>query len=365
MKKKIMYIFLILLVVFSTPINVFAEDKCVIMPDDFYANSGLIAVPKGYEYKCTYTFDSKSSTYGKKKVEDSLNPNKIVLSFSGDYGDFTVFGYENSDSYSMFTFDSFGEVEEMYIIDNSETPESNELYIHNSRFSPNISFTYNPAYGCPSSFTMTSAEDDTSYFDFTNELSPKKDSIISSTAFLVFKLSDLKGGVLTNGSISYSSTLKYEELESMSTLSVPYAKKIFDYINNSYGKDRYLDEYREFDSFREMACYDLGTVITDPVEQEGIKECEQLLDEDAIKLLKTIFTWIQIIAPILVIVLSGVDFAGALLKDDADALKKAMASFAKRLVIAVILFFVPIIIKFLLDNVNSLTGHNSTTCGIK
>ena len=77
-----------------------------------------------------------------------------------------------------------------------------------------------------------------------------------------------------------------------------------------------------------------------------------------------IFRWIQIIAPIIVIVLGGIDFAGAILKDDKDALKKASSKFIKRLIIAVILFFVPLILSWLLNIFNDVTGAASSTCHI-
>lgn len=92
--------------------------------------------------------------------------------------------------------------------------------------------------------------------------------------------------------------------------------------------------------------------------------CEGIIGDDMLDFINMIFRWIQIIAPIIVIVLGGIDFAGAILKDDKDALKKASSKFIKRLIIAVILFFVPLILSWLLNIFNDVTGAASSTCHI-
>ena len=90
--------------------------------------------------------------------------------------------------------------------------------------------------------------------------------------------------------------------------------------------------------------------------------CDGIIGQDMLDFLEKIFGWIQIIAPIVVIILSGVDFAGAVLQDDKDALKKASNKFIKRLIIAVALFFIPIILNFLLNVFNEVTNAGSSTC---
>lgn len=94
------------------------------------------------------------------------------------------------------------------------------------------------------------------------------------------------------------------------------------------------------------------------------KDCEGILGDDLLDLINKVFRWIQIIAPIFVIIMGSIDFAGAILQDDKDALKKASSKFIKRLIVAVALFFIPIILSFLLNIFNDLTGAASSTCGI-
>lgn len=90
--------------------------------------------------------------------------------------------------------------------------------------------------------------------------------------------------------------------------------------------------------------------------------CNGIIGTELIELLRTIFNWIKIVAPILVVVLGSVDFAGALLKDDKDALSKALGKFVKRLIVAIALFFIPTILNFLFDVYYSVRGIDITTC---
>lgn len=92
--------------------------------------------------------------------------------------------------------------------------------------------------------------------------------------------------------------------------------------------------------------------------------CEGILGQELLDFLNKIFRWIQILAPIFVILISGIDFAGAVLQDDKDAMKKASNKFIKRLIIAVALFFIPLILSWLLNIFNDITGAASSTCGI-
>lgn len=92
--------------------------------------------------------------------------------------------------------------------------------------------------------------------------------------------------------------------------------------------------------------------------------CNGIIGEEALDFINEIFSWIQIVAPIFVIIISAVEFGGAVLQDDKDALKKASSKLIKRLIIAVALFFIPMILSFILDVFNEASGAFSSTCGI-
>lgn len=91
-------------------------------------------------------------------------------------------------------------------------------------------------------------------------------------------------------------------------------------------------------------------------------DCEGMLGTDMVEFLQKIFNWIRIIAPIIVIVLTSVDFAGALIKDDKDALSKVTGKLVKRLIVVIVLFFIPTIINFILDIYNDVRGSNIENC---
>lgn len=92
--------------------------------------------------------------------------------------------------------------------------------------------------------------------------------------------------------------------------------------------------------------------------------CDGIIGKELLEFFNKIFRWIQILAPIYVIIIGAVEFAGAVLQDDKDAMKKATSKFIKRLLIAVALFFIPLILGWLLGVFNDITGAASSTCGI-
>ena len=78
------------------------------------------------------------------------------------------------------------------------------------------------------------------------------------------------------------------------------------------------------------------------------------------ELLSTTLKFMQYIGVILALVLSTIDFIKVVPTQDKDAIKKASSKAFTRLVIAIIIFFVPIILDFILE----LVGFNNPTCGL-
>ena len=78
-------------------------------------------------------------------------------------------------------------------------------------------------------------------------------------------------------------------------------------------------------------------------------------------LLQQVFTFIKVLGPILVVVLSSIDFIKVIAKGDDDAMGKAQKKLFTRLVLAILLFLVPTLVEVILD----LFGLTSTgTCGL-
>ena len=62
-----------------------------------------------------------------------------------------------------------------------------------------------------------------------------------------------------------------------------------------------------------------------------------------------IITIIQIIVPILLIIFGSIDLAKAVMAGKEDEIKKSQMTFVKRAIAAVIVFFVPFVVRILMD----------------
>ena len=89
-------------------------------------------------------------------------------------------------------------------------------------------------------------------------------------------------------------------------------------------------------------------------------ECKDVIDQEVYEFLQQIFNVIKYAGPILCLVFSVIDFVKAAASQDKDALTKAGKTTGKRVVYALILFFIPTLINFIFP----LLGWYDT-CGIK
>lgn len=85
-------------------------------------------------------------------------------------------------------------------------------------------------------------------------------------------------------------------------------------------------------------------------------------DENSVAwLLQTILNFTRVIGPVIVVILSSIDFAKVIVTSDDDAMNKTKKKLAQRLILAVLLFFVPTLASVIL----SVFGITSNpTCGI-
>lgn len=93
--------------------------------------------------------------------------------------------------------------------------------------------------------------------------------------------------------------------------------------------------------------------------------CNGLITSDAADFIGEIMGWIQILVPALLIVLGAIDFGSVVISDDKDGMKKASSRFVKRCISGVAIFFVPLVVKVLLD-ISGITGTlvDDPMCGI-
>lgn len=116
------------------------------------------------------------------------------------------------------------------------------------------------------------------------------------------------------------------------------------------------------------AKYDDGGVKKNPLDglNQKYDSCSQLIDTQTEGsfgwLLQKLLNYIKIAGPILVVLLSALDFIKAVASSEEDAFKKAQSRLVIRLVAALALFLVPTFVELLLGLIN---GIEDPTCGLK
>ena len=96
-------------------------------------------------------------------------------------------------------------------------------------------------------------------------------------------------------------------------------------------------------------------------------DCNSLLgsvenEESVAWLLQQILNYIKVLGPVLVVVLSSLDFAKAIIASDDENMKKAERKLIVRLILAIALFLIPVLVSVLLDIFGLTTDQ---ICGLK
>lgn len=120
------------------------------------------------------------------------------------------------------------------------------------------------------------------------------------------------------------------------------------YVLDSDTKDLedWLDETEQ-----EQDCSGANSLLGNPEDEESVAW-----------LLQQVLNFIKVIGPILVVVLSSIDFIQVIVKSDDEAMAKARKKLITRLILAALLFFIPTLVQVVLDLFGFTTDP---TCGIK
>ena len=103
-------------------------------------------------------------------------------------------------------------------------------------------------------------------------------------------------------------------------------------------------------------------VIFDP---EEYTTCDGILGTRLVNFINTIFDYVKVLVPVALIALGSFDIGRAIFAGNEDEMKKATKTFIRRLIIAVIIMFSPLLVNFIINVVNNATGSGySGTCGI-
>ena len=95
--------------------------------------------------------------------------------------------------------------------------------------------------------------------------------------------------------------------------------------------------------------------------------CQELLGgdgSDLLKIIKSIFTGVRIVAPILAVVLIAKDLIVASAAGKDDDMKKAQSNMIKRLIVLVVIMLLPTIVGTILALINLASGNSFNMCGI-
>ncbi len=96
-----------------------------------------------------------------------------------------------------------------------------------------------------------------------------------------------------------------------------------------------------------------------------IENCEDVFGEDLLKILHDGVNAIKIMIPLLLIGLGILDFAKAVFGGSEDNMKKSAVKFGKRVLIGIVIFFIPSILNIILDIANKIWGNiDPSLCGI-
>lgn len=141
----------------------------------------------------------------------------------------------------------------------------------------------------------------------------------------------------------------------------PVYAKSSNIISTIQGSVYLLEEEEEFEGISNI---DEAGIDMDKYNQE--QNCQSLLgnpsDSDSVAwLLQEGLNIAKIVGPLLVVVLSSFDFAKVIISGDDEAMTKAGKKLGIRLVLAVALFFIPVLVTVLLD-VFGIIGD--PTCGL-
>ncbi len=105
-----------------------------------------------------------------------------------------------------------------------------------------------------------------------------------------------------------------------------------------------------------------------PDTSDRLSECESVLgdinDESSVAwLLQKLLNYIKILGPTIALALGSIDFVKAIISSDDEQMKKTEVKFIKRVVAALVLFFIPLLVSVLLGMFGITTDN--ATCGLK
>ena len=108
-----------------------------------------------------------------------------------------------------------------------------------------------------------------------------------------------------------------------------------------------------------------NSIIIDPNPEPIKGGCSELIGSDMQKLLKNVVNVLRIMIPIILNVFGVIDFVKAIFANDEDKMKKAQSIFIRRLIIGVVIYLIPTVLKLILTVAHNIWPViDNTLCGI-
>lgn len=162
-----------------------------------------------------------------------------------------------------------------------------------------------------------------------------------------------------------------DELISNNKIDVSFVNDLKEYVRIFSSAISYLDKYSaEFgvSSEQKDAINRIRTKYSDLANYYDVYvviDCKGLLGEDLVNAINSVLNIVKFAIPILLIGFGVIDFTKAIFENDESKMNQAQTLFFKRIGIAVLIFFVPIIVNFILTIANEVWKFISPdTCGL-
>lgn len=165
---------------------------------------------------------------------------------------------------------------------------------------------------------------------------------------------------ITNGTTPLSFVVRAEDIDTYWSEACPDANMYFEMIggsNTNLSMQTVEPEDIHDATGRADEWEELSTNL-DPNDFNNTIGCDSILSDEPGSvgwLLNIILNYIKILGPILVVLLSAIDFIKAVVGTDEKAMKEAQSKLVIRLVAAVLLFLVPTLVQLLLSFINATT----------
>ena len=123
----------------------------------------------------------------------------------------------------------------------------------------------------------------------------------------------------------------------------------------------WMEQHKEVENVIDTVIADESTYNEQQTIDQDDLSCTGILAGRFGQLLKSVFNLIKTITPIIIVVLTFVDFVKALVSQDQKEFNKSIQKFIKRLIIGVLIFVLPTVLELILK----LAGIPYGTCGIR